>query len=339
MFFARSPFSPSIYLQTPQPNNILVSNGCRNPRGLKQNLAFVWLLFKYFLYSGVFMTYRPQTGSRRNAGRQLSKSAHEKKAKERKQRSGSKYLEEETQVSPQEFVEKTLGSLNRLGNQIFALSPFSQYFDPWLVNLRQIISEYESNPAIKVDEQFLKERAQIFLDLEAALAEKRIQESSLTGEAKDLVDNNHLLVETDKEYAEKTRQLSNKRNADVQRISTEIRELEDDVASQEEIKISFYKFNAKRKAAENLAKTRQALKSKKAELEVTLSSFTADQEKLHDNYEKVKQEITDKIESLHKMLEKLETDISVEPRKVACNALANAVNALQQRIPATLEIE
>ena len=58
---------------------------------------------------------------------------------------------------------------------------------------------------------------------------------------------------------------------------------------------------------------RQALKSKKAELEVTLSSFTADQEKLHDNYEKKKQEITDKIESLHKTLEKLETDISVEP--------------------------
>ncbi len=286
------------------------------------------------------MSYDSKSGPRRNAARQFSKSAHEKKAKEKKQRTGGgRYHEEETEISAKDIIEKTLASLTRLGNQIFALSPFSQYFDPWLVNLRQIILEFESNPAITVDEQFVKERTQIFLDVEAALAEKRIQESSLDGEAKELADNNHLLVETDKDYAEKTRQLSHKRNADVQRLSTEIRELEDDVASQEQIKFSFYKFNAKKKAAENLVKTRQALKSKKAELEVTLSTFTVDQEKLHDSYEKKKQEITDKIESLHKTLEKLETDTSPEPRQIACNALTNAVNVLLQRTPPTTETQ
>jgi hypothetical protein len=277
------------------------------------------------------MSYKSQSSPRRNPTRQVSKSEREKKAKEKKQRAAGKYMEEEAEVSAKDVVEKTLGGLTKLGSQIFALSPFSQYFDPWLVNLRQITLEFESNPSVKVDDQFVKERTQIFIDVEGALAEKRIQESSLDGEAKELADNNHLLVETDKEYAEQTRQLSFKRNSDVQRLSTEIRELEDDVASQEQIKFSFYKFNAKRKAAENLAKTRQALKAKKAELEVTLSSFTADQEKLHDSYEKKKQEITDKIESLHKALEKLETDTSVEPRQAACNALACAVNALIQR--------
>ena len=175
--------------------------------------------------------------------------------KEKKQRSEAKYVEQQAEVPPKDAVEKTLGSISRLGNQIFALSPFSHYFDDWLVNLRQVISEFESNPSINVDEQFVKERTQIFLDVEGALAEKRLQESSLDGEAKELADNNHLLVETDKEYAEKTRQLSNKRNADVQRLSTEIRGLEDDVASQEQIKFSFYKFGAKKKAAETLAKT------------------------------------------------------------------------------------
>ena len=283
------------------------------------------------------MNYRPQTRSRDNTARQSSKSERERKAKEKKQRSAGKYMEEQTEVSPEEIVEKTLGSLTRLGNQIFALSPFSHYFDDWLVHLRQVTSEFESHPDIKVDEQFVKERAQIFLDVEGALAEKRVQESSLDGEAKELSDNNHLLVETDKEYAEKTRQLSNKRNADVQRLSTEIRELEDDVASQELIKFSFYKFNAKKKAAESLAQARQALKSKKNELEVTLSSFTADQDKLHDSYEKKKQEITGKIDSLHKTLEKLETDTSVEPRQAACTALVNAIKTLLQRTPHSLE--
>ena len=283
------------------------------------------------------MTYRPQTGARRSAARQYSKSAHEKKMKEKKQRYGGKYFEEETQVSPTDAVEKTLTNLSRLGNQIFALSPFSQYFDDWLVNLRQITSEFESNPIVKVDEQFVKERSQIFLDVEGALAEKRLQESNLTGEAKELADNNHLLVETDKEYAERTRELSFKRNTDVQRLSSKIRELEDDAASQEEIKISFYKFRARRRAAEKLDQTRQALKSAKAELEVTLASFTADQEKLHDSYEKKKQEITGRIESLHEALEKLETDTSANIRQATCNALADGVKALMQRAPPLTE--
>lgn len=281
------------------------------------------------------MTYKSQSGSRRGASRQFSKSAHEKKAKEKKQQpAAGMYAPEQAAVlSSTEMVEKTLGGLQRLGNQVFALSPFSQYFDDWVLTLRHIVSEFESNQFVKVDEQFAKERSQIFLDVEGALADCRIQESSLTGEAKELADNNHLLVETDKDYAEKTRQLSFKRNADVQRLSEEIRELEDDVASQAELKFSFYKFRAKKEAAQKLVQTRQTLKSKKNELEVTLTSFTADQDKLHDAYEKKKQEITDKIDSLHKTLERLETDNSVTPRQAACNALTSAVNALIQRSP------
>jgi len=283
------------------------------------------------------MTYRPQTRSRENAVRQQSKAEREKKIKEKKQRAAGKYLEQTAAVSAKGSLEKTVSSLDRMGNQIFALSPFSHYFDDWLVNLRQVISEFESNPDIKVDEQFVKERTQIFLDVEGALAEKRVQESSLDGEAKELADNNHMLVETDKEYAEKTRQLSNKRNADVQRLSTDIRQLEDSAASQEQIRLPFYKFNARKQAAETLAKTREELKSKKNELEVTLSSFTADQEKLHDTYELKKQQITERIESLHKMLERLETDTSVEPRQATCKALTNALNGLVQRIPPSAE--
>jgi len=43
---------------------------------------------------------------------------------------------------------------------------------------------------------------------------------------------------------------------------------------------------------------------------VALHSFTAEQKKPHDNYEKKKKEITDRVDSLHKELEKLETDTS-----------------------------
>jgi len=281
----------------------------------------------------LFMSFRPQTGSHRSAARQLSKSSHEKKSKERKQQSGSKYIQEETEISQKEVVEKTLGILSKLGTQIFALSPFSQYYDDWLVNLKQVISEFEVNPTIIVDEQFVKERSQIFLDIESALAEKRLQESNLSDEAKELAENNHRIVETDKEYAEKTRERSFKRNADVQRLSNKIRELEDDVTKQQEIKISFFKPIARKKAADKLSQTQRDLKSAKNELEMTLANFTAEQEKMHDAYEKTKQELMEKSDKLHEELEKLEADTSIEVRKEVTAELAKAINALIQRTP------
>ena len=139
---------------------------------------------------------------------------------ETKQQPSDKSLQEETRVSAKELVEKTLAELNKLGNQTFPLSPFSQYFDNWLVNLRQMISKFESNSTIKVDEQFVKDSSQILLDVESALAEKRLEESSLIEDEKALADNNKLLEETDKDYAEKTKELSSKRDSEVERLTS-----------------------------------------------------------------------------------------------------------------------
>ncbi len=281
------------------------------------------------------MSFRSQT-ARKGAGRQFSKTAHDKKTKEKKQRQNAKYLQEETpQASPQEAAERALSGINKLGTQVFALSPFSQYFDDWLVNLRQLVGEFESNPSIKVDEQFQKERAQIFLDVEGALAQNRLQESNLSAEAKALSDNNHLIVEADKQYAEQTRDLSNKRNSELQRLSNKIRQLEDDLAAQQNLKIGFFKFGEKKRAAEKLTQTNQNLTAAKNELEVTMQNFTAEQEKLHDNYERRKQELIETSDRLHKELEKLETDTSASARQTACSALAEAVNSLLKRTPPT----
>lgn len=279
------------------------------------------------------MSYRQQTGQK-STGRQISKATKEKKTKEKKQKQTAKRLQEETpEVSAKEVAERALAGANRLGNQIFALSPFSQYFDDWLVNLKQTISEFETNPAVKADEQFQKDCEKIFTDVEAALAEDRLAESTLTQEAKALEDNNHKIADADKEYAEATRELSNKRNCEIQKLTSDVRELEDALAAQQDVKFGFFQFKEKRVAAEKLAQTNKDLAAAKTKLEVTIGSFKAEQDKLHDNYEKNKQDLFDVSDRLHKQLEKLETDTSVEARQSACNALAQAINALMQRTP------
>jgi len=276
------------------------------------------------------MTFRGQIG-RKGTSKQFSKSAHEKRAKEKKKRLDAKYFEETPQFSSKQITDKTLVALNRLGNQVFALSPFSQYFDDWIVNLRQVVTEFETNPAIKADEQFQRERTQLFKEVEGALAENKLAESSLTAESKALTDNNNKIVDADKEYSRKTRELSNKRNSELQRLSGKIRELEDDIALQQQTKFSFFKFGDKKRAAEKLAQTSQNLTATKNELETATQDFKAEQDKIHDNYTKLKQELNEVSDRLHTQLERLETDTSILARQTACNALAQAVNNLSTR--------
>ena len=281
------------------------------------------------------MSFKHQTGSRKGNSKQFSKTTHEKKSKEKKQRAGAKYLQEETpQATASQVAERTVNSLGKLGSQIFALSPFSQYFDDWLLNLRQLVSEFEANPTILPDEQFEKQRMQIIQEIEGELAEKRIQESNLTDEAKALADVNHKIADADREYTDKTKELSNKRNSEVQRLSNKIRELEDVVSSTMAAKFGFFQFKEKKQNQEKLAKTEQELKTTKNQLESSLASFTAEQEKLHDSYQKRKQDLNEESDRLHKELEKLETDTSTEARQTACNALAESINSLLKRMPA-----
>ena len=281
------------------------------------------------------MGYKSQTGSRRSAGRKFQKSQHEKaKAKAQKHTSGGRYAQEETPVPPLgEVVEKTLVKLRNLGSQKFAVSPFSQYFDDWLVNVREVLSEFESNPAIEVDDAFVKERSQVFLDVEREFAETRLKEAALEETAKNLPDANHLIVQIDVEYAVKSRENGLKRNSEVQRLTRNVHDLEEELDRVSRMKTSIFGSFSKKAKARKEAEATQKLTSAKSELELVVQNFTVEQEKLHDEYEKRKQAAMEQVQRIEKELETLETDGSLEARRVACEALVNGVNALLQRKP------
>jgi uncharacterized phage infection (PIP) family protein YhgE len=156
----------------------------------------------------------------------------------------------------------------------------------------------------------------------------------LSESEKTLRDVNHELGDADADYAEKTRGLSNKRNADVQRLTTRVKALEEDVANQEKLKFGFFQFGAKKEAAKRLQQSQQELAAAKTQMEVTLQNFTLEQDKLHDSYVAKKQELSAKSDSLRRELEQLETDTSIEVRKEVCASLSKAVNELVQRLPA-----
>jgi predicted transcriptional regulator len=229
------------------------------------------------------MGFRSYSGSRQNSGNKSQKSTRSKT----KSPTGkhAKYVEEPPQPTLQDEAQKTLTSLQQLGTQTFALSPFSQYFDDWLVNLRQVLSEFEANPVVSVDEVYSKERSDAFQDLEAALAQSRLKEAHLDASAKTLAEQNHLLVETDAEYARQIRELAEKRNCDLERLTKEVNQLEADLAAVEGMKTSFFGFTKKAKVKKE-AEVTAKLNTAKTTLEVTVENFRVNRKKCTTNMNK-----------------------------------------------------
>jgi hypothetical protein len=278
------------------------------------------------------MGYRGKTGSRRSSGEKFQKSSHEKaKSKTQKNKPNVKYAPEETSVpSAEEVAQKTLISLDKLGTQTFALSPYRQYYDDWLINLRQVLSEFESNPAVNVDDAFVKERTQMFADVEGELAKKRTRETELEEAAKTLAENNHLLLETDAQYATQTRELATKRNREIERLTKNMHDLEAEFDKVTQMRTSFFGFTKKAKAKKE-AEATQKLNFAKGELEIAVQNFAVEQEKMHDEYEKKKQDTIAMVQTLEKEIVDIEEDSSLEARQATSAALANAVKDLLHR--------
>jgi cytochrome c556 len=278
------------------------------------------------------MGYRSQGSPRRSSGQKFQKSQHEKaKTKARKHREKGITLQEEKPVpSPEETAQKTINSLKKLGEQKFAISPFSDYFDDWLINLKEALSEFESNPTVSVDEPFKNERERLIAKVERELAEIKQGEVASDIAAKELTDKNHLLVEIDAEYAACTREIGSRRNSEIRNLTLRVKTFEEELDRVRATKTSFFGFTKKAKAQKE-AETLQKLESAKTELESSVQKFKAEQEKLHDDYEKRKQVVIGQVQRLEKEVEKMENDLSLDARFGACEALIEAVNMLLDR--------
>lgn len=278
------------------------------------------------------MGYRQQIRSSQSSRGSQRSQREKKKAKGQKHRSSGKYLlEEEHAPTPGEIAEKTLSRLHSLGNQIFAVSPFSVYFDDWLVNLKDALFAFESNPSVSVDEQFMKERTQILADVERELKERRLKEASLDEAAKSLFESKIRLERIEGEYATRTREIEGRKNSEITRLQGNIAECRKELDNVAKVKAGLFRAVSRKAKAQKEAELTQKLNAAQSEIELATQNSAAEQESLRNDYEKRKQLVTEQIGKLQKEAEAPEIDGSLEARRTACEALANAVNAFLQR--------
>jgi len=240
-------------------------------------------------------------------------------------------LEENLVATAEEVVEKTLKRLHTLGTQKFASSPYSEHFSRWQTDLAYVLSEFESSPTISTDDQFVKERSQILLNVELKLEERRREETALEEAAKSLSDSKILLERIEEEYATKAREFEERKNGEIKRLNNKIDGLRGELDEVARMKAGLFRAISKKDKAQKEAETTQRLSTAQEELTLAMHGFTEEQERLQDEYERKKQPIIVRMRGYEKEIERIDIDGSVEDRQAACEALVNAVNALLQR--------
>jgi len=276
---------------------------------------------------------RMRSGRKSGGGRGMqSREKGKSRVKGQKRRSGKGYTLQEDQVpTSKEIVDKTLGRLRNLGNQIFALSPFSEHFGRWLIDLRVVLSEFESNPTVRADDYFVKERSRIVSNVELELEERRREEVSCDEAIKSLSDNRILVERVEEEFAAGTREIEGRKRSEIKLLSSNVDGLREEVNRIARMKTGIFRAVSKKEKAEREAGATQRLSSAQGELASAVQNFVAEKEKLRNEYEKRKQSVIEQIRDEEKEVENQDVDGSLETRQAACETLVNAVNALVAR--------
>jgi len=250
----------------------------------------------------------------------------------RKRKSAGDSKREENHVATlKEVSDKTLKRIHILGIQKFGPSPFREHFERWLMNLTDVLTEFESNPNVNADEQFVKERTQILSAIKAELEERRRKETALEEAYKNLADSRNLLDQIKKEHATRMGKVKGQKNREIRRLNKNIDSLRAELDYIVRLKTGFFRGVSKKEREQKEMETTQEINAKQRELELAMLAFTEVQESLRDEYDGKRQPIVEQIRDCLKKIESLETDGSLEERWFACEALIDAVNTFLQR--------
>ena len=281
------------------------------------------------------MGYQSKPRGRTYRGFKQPKRVRSKTSSKRSRLIGT-YLVEQSTPSLEEVVNRTLNSLSNLGSQKFALSPFYEHFDRWLMSLQTVITDFESNQTVAVDDQFREERSKIFSYIESALMDKRLTETSCEEVIRRVPNSKNLLSQTEQEHIAKMKEIADRKEDAIRPLKAKVDTFQQELNDLSHIRTGFLRGISKEVKAQKEEEASLKLISAKKEFEEAVKSFTSEETSLQEEYEHRKQEIFEQITEDQKEIEKLETDSqidsSTEVRRVACENLAEAINALLKRM-------
>lgn len=284
------------------------------------------------------MGFQPRARTPRDFGRRPGKNKHQ--TKPGKHRTGSEYrFEEEHVATSAEVASRTLNSLTRLGDQRFAVAPFYDHYDRWLLNLRNVISDFETSSAVKIDERFKEERSRALSNIELTLKSGRAKETSNDDAVRklnrSLLDAKSLLAQTDREHAAKKNEIARKREVAVKPVVTNLGKLRAELNRIVHMRAGFLRGISKKAKADKTSEATRRLDYTKTELARIEQSFASEEKKLNSENKARRQHILEQIakyqEEIGEIDAEMQPDDSLDARHATCDELVNSVTSLLQR--------
>lgn len=279
------------------------------------------------------MGYQPRVKSPKGATPEYKKSLREKR-KDRKRipkRVGRLAEEKKHVATEREISEVTLKLLHTLGNQKFGSSPFSEHFDRWLTNVAAVLSEFETNPNMGIDDQFIRERSQALSTIKRQLENRQLREASLNQEIRNLSDSKSHLQKINTEYATAATVLRGRKDSEIRRLNGTIARLKKEQKRVIQMKTGFLHGISSKRREQREIKIAEEISDKQRELELALLDSKCKEKNLRSDYERRREPFLEEIITFQKRVEDLEEDGSLEERWFACEALIDAVNTFLQR--------
>ena len=281
------------------------------------------------------MGYQPRPKARTFRGFDKPKRARSK-TRSKKSKLIESYPKEQNAPTLKEAVSRTLNSLHNLGNQKFALTPFYEHFDRWLMNLQTVLTDFENNQTVAVDSQFREECSKIFSYIESSLMDSRLKEISREEAIRRIPSSKNILSQMEQERIAKIKDIADRKEHTIKPLMDKVDALQHELDGIRHMRTGFFIGISKEAKARKEEEATLKLTLAKKEIEEAVISFTTEETNLQEEYEHRKQKILEQIANDQREVERLETDSqidgSAEARRISCENLADTIKALLKRM-------
>jgi len=241
------------------------------------------------------------------------------------------FYEESVPADPAEIRSDTLNSLKHLGEQRFALPPFSEHFQRWVKDVRAVLTEFELALPTALDQSGKQLVENTLSNLQAALDELTATEHKASGEAaeiqRDLEAHEHELSRLEHAYKATTSQLRRRSEQSFEKMQSEIAALDRQRSRMLHAKPTLLQRLFRKPETKLEAKT-NSLRSRKKDLMGRKEWLTQELEKHRIEYERSRAELVQKIGTLKEKVKETKgqaLDDAVEIRRKTCDELSRIV--------------
>ncbi len=282
------------------------------------------------------MGFQPRARGRR-FGRPVAK---KKSTKDRREGLGASMLYvEPNQIDASQVCSVTLNALEHLGNQRFALPPFSEHFQRWMKDIATLLFDFETQIPEAANQQYRENIDKTITNLQVALKGRTDTETSISNRLSDaqrqIAKSENALAKLDHDYKTRNHEVRRRYEQSFEKLRVEINTLDEDRLRILHTKPSLLKKLFRRSEA-NLEEKTNVVRSKKNAFDDHKQLLKDDLEKHRLKYENERKQINEKLHAQRAQLEEpkdSKLDDALEIRKTACEELRREIVEAVDNLP------